>query len=98
MARIVWVMMTRGRPTGHSRLPSEPTMLIRFKGKAEMVIGRTEEWTNPLIPVADQGGAVVWMPLADPIWARGHVSSLMAGHMNAFEPSPRAGKARFNPG
>jgi hypothetical protein len=62
-----------------------------------MVIGRTDEWTNPFIPVADQGRAVVWMPLADPIWASGHVSALKAGHMTAFEPSPHASKARLDP-
>ena len=30
-------------------------------------------------------------------WASGHVSASNAGHMTAFEPSPRASKARLNP-
>jgi hypothetical protein len=37
-----------------------------------MMIGRTDEWQNPLIPMAITGRAVVWMSLAEPIWASGH--------------------------
>ena len=45
-----------------------------FKGKQEMAIGRTVERRNPFIPVAVTGRAVVWMSLADPIWASGQGS------------------------
>jgi hypothetical protein len=39
-----------------------------------MAIGRTDERQNPLIPVAMIGRPVVWMWLADPIWASGQAS------------------------
>ncbi len=53
-----------------------------------MVIGRTDEQQNPLIPMALTCRAVVWMSLAEPIWASGHVPASKAGHMTAFEPTP----------
>jgi hypothetical protein len=54
-----------------SRSPSEPRAAAEgLKGKQEMAIGRTDERRNPLIPVALTGRAVVWMSLADPIWAQ----------------------------
>ena len=37
-----------------------------------MVIGRTDEQQNPFIPMAITCRSVVWMLLAEPIWARGH--------------------------
>jgi hypothetical protein len=80
MARIVWSMMARGEAY---RPQPDRTTAKRFKGKAEMVIGRTDEWIDPLIPMADHGRRVVWMPLADPIGARGHVSASKAGHMTS---------------
>jgi len=53
-----------------------------------MAIGRTDERQNPLIPVAETCRRVVWMSLADPIWASGHRLASKAGHMTAFEPTP----------
>src|SRR5450756_134154 len=53
-----------------------------------MAIGRTDERQNPLIPVAATCRRVVWMSLADPIWASGHRLASKAGHMTAFEPTP----------
>ena len=41
-----------------------------------MVIGRTDEQQNPLIPMALTCRAVVWMSLAEPIWASGHATAL----------------------
>src|SRR5674476_395199 len=46
------------------------------------------ERQNPLIPVAETCRRVVWMSLADPIWASGHRLASKAGHMIAFEPRP----------
>jgi hypothetical protein len=51
-----------------------------------MAIGRTDERQNPLIPMAVTCRPVVWMSLADPIWASGQGLASKAGHMNAFEP------------
>jgi hypothetical protein len=85
MARIICAMMAKR--TGASRSPSEPrTAAEGLKGKQEMAIGRTDERRNPLIPVALTGRAVVWMSLADPIWASGQRPASKAGHMTAFEP------------
>ena len=52
-----------------------------------MAIGRTDEQRHPLIPVALSCRPVVWMSLADPIWASGQVAATKAGHMTAFEPT-----------
>src|ERR1035437_197002 len=57
-----------------------------------MAIGRTDERQNPLIPVAETCRPVVWMSLADPIWASGHGLASKAGHMTAFEPWPMSRK------
>src|SRR5450759_4148365 len=57
-----------------------------------MAIGRTDERQNPLIPVAETCRRVVWMSLADPIWASGHRLASKAGHMTAFEPWPMSRK------
>jgi hypothetical protein len=35
------------------------------------MIGRTDEQQNPLIPMAVKSRSVVWMLLAEPIWASG---------------------------
>jgi len=37
-----------------------------------MMIGRTDEQQNPLIPMALTCRPIVWMLLAEPIWASGH--------------------------
>src|ERR1035437_8354815 len=57
-----------------------------------MAIGRTDERHNPLIPVAETCRPVVWMSLADPIWASGHGLASKAAHMTAFEPWPMSRK------
>lgn len=62
-----------------------------------MAIGRADERQNPLIPVAAKGRAVVWMSLADPIWASGHIPAAKAGHMTALEPKPLSRFAYLNP-
>ncbi len=59
-----------------------------------MMIGRTDEGQNPLISVALTGRAVVWMPLAEPIWASGHYAAstgqthdrIRAYHISRFNP------------
>jgi hypothetical protein len=53
-----------------------------------MVIGRTDERQNPFESTAQPGRYSVWMSLAEPIWASGHVTAIKAGHMSAFEPIP----------
>jgi hypothetical protein len=40
-----------------------------------MMIGRTDEWQNPLIPMVITCRAVVWMSLAEPIWASGYATA-----------------------
>ena len=37
-----------------------------------MVVGRTDEQQNPSASMANTCRSIVWMLLAEPIWARGH--------------------------
>jgi hypothetical protein len=55
-----------------------------------MVIGRTDEQQNPFESAAIICRNSVWMLLAEPIWASGHVAASKAGHMTAFEPIPHS--------
>jgi len=62
-----------------------------------MVIGRTDEQQNPLIPMALTCRAVVWMSLAEPIWASGHATALTGRTHDRIRTKTKSRKNHLNP-
>src|SRR5271169_6456280 len=62
-----------------------------------MAIGRTDERQNPLIPVAIIGRPVVWMSLADPIWASGQASRVKGRTHDRIRTNASILKTYLNP-
>jgi hypothetical protein len=62
-----------------------------------MAIGRTDERRNPLIPAAIIGRAVVWMSLADPIWASGQASRVKGRTHDRIRTNASILKTYLNP-
>jgi hypothetical protein len=84
MARIIWATMARGEAYRRPPVAACRAPVPRVQGQAEMAIGRTDERRNPMMPMAAPCRAVVWISLADPIWASGHRSRIKGRTRDRF--------------